>query len=232
MEVNESTIGVLLADDHAMVRIGLRAVLARFPGVKVLGDVATSGEVANEVLRLKPDVVLLDVAMPGKNGFEVCRDIQALRQGTRVILLTSFMDDEGIRQAVDVSADGILLKDTTPEELLKAIIGVVKGVSTVSPQIAQRMMQLIKAGKPEGDADSFHKLTPREKQVLSLVAEGKTNKEIGEAIGLSPRSANNYFSCLLAKLGLTSRAQAAAYYARNVMERRQKTADGHLVRIE
>lgn len=215
MELNEPTLGVLLADDHAMVRIGLQALLARFPRVKVLGAVSNAAEVTKEVRRLRPDVVLLDVVMPGKSGFEVCREIHALGLGTRVVLLTSFIDDEGIRQAVDASADGILLKDTTPEELLKAITSAAMGVSTVSPQIAQRMMQLIKTGHPQVAADSFQKLTPREKRVLSLVAEGKTNKEIGAVIGLSPRSANNYFSCLLAKLGLTSRSEAAAYYARH-----------------
>lgn len=204
---------LVIIDDHAIVRIGLRAVLEAYESLSFIGEAADGVSGVEVVRELKPDVVLLDVMLPGKSGYDVCRELAQLPAAPRVILLTSFMDDHGLQRALAAGASSILLKDASPEDLFRAISCDNPDASVVSPQVLQRIIQKIRRGELDEQSAKVYDLGPRERLVLSMVAEGKTNREIGEAIGLSARSTNNYFSSLLDRLGLHSRSQAAAYFA-------------------
>ena len=219
MDSRNSKTTLVIVDDHAIVRIGLRAVLEAYESLSIIGE-ASNGVTAIDVIRdLKPDVVLLDVMLPGKTGYEVCRELAQLPSPPRVVLLTSFMDDSGLQKAISVGASSILLKDASPDDLFRAISCDNPDASVISPQVMQRIMQKIRRGEAEQLSGKTCELGPRERLVLSMVAEGKTNREIGEAIGLSARSTNNYFSSLLDRLGLHSRSQAAAYFATHFSSR-------------
>jgi len=218
MDIAKKTIRVLIADDQQIVRIGLRAMLAQFPNIEVAGDVGTTEEAVLEADRLKPDVVLLDVRMPGGPSFEACRKIKAFEHGIRVIFLTSFADDEGIFESISAGADGFLLKDVLPPELVNAIVKVAEGGSVLDPEVTHRIMGRLKTGKERAKPTGLEILSAQENRVIALVAQGKTNKEIGVVMGLSPKTVKNYLSNILDKLALSRRSQAAAYYAQSVQK--------------
>jgi DNA-binding NarL/FixJ family response regulator len=214
---------VLIVDDQRIVRVGLNAMLATFPQVKVVADVASGKEAVVEAQRLKPDVVLLDVRMPEGPGFDACRKIVALGLGIHVIFLTSFADDDVVFEAISAGAEGYLLKDVSAEELVSAISQVMMGRSILAPSVTHRIMGRIKAGNEKPLATGIDMLSAQEKRVLAMVAQGKTNKEIGAEMSLSPKTVKNYLSNLMDKLALTRRAQAAAYYAQTVQTANGKT---------
>lgn len=222
MDNSRQVFRVLLADDQHIVRVGLRAMLSLFPQIELVGDVSSTTEVVQEAKRLRPDVVLLDVRMPDGSAFEACRQILASGPGTHVIFLTSFSEEEAIFEAISAGADGFLLKDVTPEELVNAIAQVTAGRSILAPSVTHRIMDRIKAGKETPHVVGMDVLSVQEQRVLALVAQGKTNKEIGEAMGLSPKTVKNYLSNLMDKLALTRRSQAAAFYAQNVHKKTDK----------
>ena len=213
MEKVTETIRVLLVDDQRIVRVGLSAMLAHFPQIQVVGDVASGKEAVIEAQRLKPDVVLLDVRMPDGPGFDACRKIVALNAGIHVIFLTSFADDDVVFEGISAGAEGYLLKDVSPEELVSAITQVMMGRSILAPSVTHRIMGRIKSGSEKLVPAGIDALSVQEKRVLALVAEGKTNKEIGADMSLSPKTVKNYLRNLMDKLALTRRSQAAAFYA-------------------
>ncbi len=221
METAKKTIRILVADDQQIVRMGLRAMLAQFANLDVVGDVGSADEVVLEADRLKPDVVLLDVRMPGASAFDACRKLKAMEEGVRVIFLTSFAEDDGIFEAISAGADGFLLKDVLPEELVNAIIRVAEGQSVLDPAVTHRIMGRLKAGKERTKPTGLEVLSAQESRVIALVAQGKTNKEIGAEMGLSPKTVKNYLSNVLDKLALSRRSQAAAYYAQSMHKQTQ-----------
>ena len=218
MDIAKKTIRVLLADDQQIVRIGLRAMLKQFSNIEVVGDVGTAEDAVLEADRLKPDVMLLDVRMPGGPAFDACRKIKAMEHGIRVIFLTSFADDDGIFESISAGADGFLLKDVLPEELVNAITQVAEGRSVLDPDVTRRIMGRLKSGKERTKPSGLEVLSAQENRVIALVAQGKTNKEIGAEMGLSPKTVKNYLSNVLDKLALSRRSQAAAYYAQSVQK--------------
>ncbi len=209
-------IRVLIVDDHEVVRIGLRTLLSRAPEVEVIGEAQSASEAVAKINELLPDVVLLDVRLKDGSGFDVSREVQKLEKDVRVLVLTSFADDEMIVNAISAGADGYLLKEIGREALVEAIQKVASGQSILDPAVTGRVFGKMQAlmQDPTG-GNRLKMLSAQEKRVLALVAEGKTNKEVAAVMGLSDKTIKNYFSNILEKLQLSRRSQAAAYFVQH-----------------
>ena len=210
---------VLIVDDHEVVRVGLRTLLTRVETIEVVGEASTPQEALEKIDPLYPDLVLLDVRLGEQNGFDVCRDIQKLERDVKVLILTSFADDNVIVEAISAGADGYLLKEVNRDALVDAIQKVASGHSILDPAVTGRVFGKVQSliQNPRGNKLSL--LSAQESKVLALVAEGKTNKEIAAAMGLSDKTIKNYFSNILDKLQMTRRSQAAAYYVQHTNSR-------------
>jgi DNA-binding NarL/FixJ family response regulator len=208
---------VLLVDDHEVVREGLRTLLARRPSVAVVGEAGSVAEAVDTAVKAKPDVVIMDVRLPDGSGVEACRLIRDHRPETRVIMLTSYADDEALFASIVAGAAGYLLKQTRGQALIDAIESVAKGRSLLDPAVTEKVLERVRKGRKEEDP-AFASLTEQERNVLEQMAEGKTNREIGEVLFLSEKTVKNYVSRVLDKLGLKRRAEAAAYMAHRKSE--------------
>lgn len=209
---------VLLVDDHEVVRVGLRALIARQPGMEVVGEAGTVREAVSLAGRLAPDVVVLDVRLPGSSGLEACQQIKVHWPETRVIILTSFPDDEVLFDAIAAGADGYVLKQIGSDDLIRALERVGRGENLLDPSVTDRVFAKVREAQRREQANAFASLTKREMRILAWITEGWTNKEIGKSLFLSEKTVRNYVSAILSKLDLTSRAQAAAYAARHRIE--------------
>ena len=209
---------VLLVDDHEVVRVGLRALIERQPGMQVVGEAATAREAVSQTGRLAPDVVVLDIRLPGSNGLEACRQIKAHWPETRIIILTSFPDNEILFDAIAAGADGYILKQVGSDDLIQALERVGRGESMLDPSVTDRVFARIREARRQEKAEAFASLTKREMRILACIAEGQTNREISKVLHLSEKTIRNYVSKILSKLDLSSRAQAAAYAARYRIE--------------
>jgi DNA-binding NarL/FixJ family response regulator len=209
---------ILLVDDHEVVRVGVRALIERQPGMEVVGEAGTVTEAVRHARDLKPDVVVLDIRLPGGSGLDACRQIKADRPETRIIMLTSFPDEEMIFDAIGCGAEGYVLKEIGSGELIRALEAIGRGESLLDPAITDKVFAKMREMRQHERAHAFADLTEQEVHILALIAEGGTNREIGEALHLSEKTVRNYVSIILSKLELNSRAQAAAYAARNRIE--------------
>jgi two-component system response regulator DevR len=209
---------ILLVDDHEVVRVGVRALIERQPEMEVVGEATTVREAVSQVEQLVPDVVVLDIRLPGGNGLEACRQIKDLRPDTRIIVLTSYPDDEVLFDAIACGADGYVLKQIGSDDLIRALEQVGRGESLLDPSVTDRVFAKMREMRKHERAHAFADLSAQEMQILARVVEGETNREIGTALQLSEKTVRNYVSIILGKLGLASRAQAAAYAARNRIE--------------
>jgi len=216
--MTEVSLKILLVDDHEVVRVGLRTLIERQPGMDVVGEAGTAAHAVSLARQTAPDVIVLDIRLPDNSGVEVCRLIKAERPETRVIILTSYPDDKTLFDAIAAGADGYVLKLVGSGELIEALERVGRGESPLDPTIANRVLAKVREATKREQAQAFACLTAQEMRILALVAEGQTNREIGIALHLSEKTVRNYISDILSKLGLTSRAQAAAYAARNRIE--------------
>ena len=208
-------IRLLIVDDHKVVRLGLRTLLGRHDDIEVVGEAGTVAAAIEETARLQPIVVLMDVRLPDGNGFEACRRIRKAQPDTRVLFLTSFADEEIVLESIDAGGDGYLLKEIDDESLVRAIRSVAAGQSILDPAVTSRVLERVKNPEALAGKDRFEMLSPQERRVLALVAEGKTNKEIGTALGLSDKTVKNYLSNILEKLQVTRRSQAAAFFVQH-----------------
>ncbi len=209
---------ILLVDDHEVVRLGVRGLIERQAEMEVVGEAGTVREAVSQVEQLAPDVVVLDIRLPGGGGLEACRQIKALRPETRIIILTSYPDDEKLFDAIACGAEGYVLKQIGSDDLLRALEVVGRGESMLDPSVTARVFAKMREMREQERAHAFADLTTQEMQILARLAEGETNREIGSTLQLSEKTVRNYVSIILAKLGLASRAQAAAYAARNRIE--------------
>jgi DNA-binding NarL/FixJ family response regulator len=210
---------VLIVDDHEVVRLGLNTLLSQQPDIEVVGEAATASEAATQVGVLAPDVVLLDVRLPGGSGVEACHEIKSSHPGTRIVMLTSYTGDEVLFDAISAGADGYVLKQIGSQELVDAVRRVGAGENLLDPTLTARVFSRLRETRDQVESVAFSGLSNQEIQILALIADGRTNKDIGNALFLSEKTIRNYVSSILAKLGLTSRVQAAAYAARNNIER-------------
>lgn len=214
MQSKSKSIRIFVMDDHEVVRLGLRTLLAPYPHIEIVGEAASVTAVP-EVIRSKPNVLLLDVRMPSGSGFEVARQIHEAGLDTRVLFLTSFADDDTIFEAISAGADGYLLKEISGGELARAIEQVAAGQSILDPAVTRRVMGRLKAGSETPPRSKIDLLSAQEQRVIALVAQGKTNKEIGVDLGLSDKTVKNYLSNALDKLQMTRRSQAAAFFVQH-----------------
>ena len=206
------TIRVLIADDHVVVRKGIRALLATEPGIDVVGEATDGAEAVRAAAELSPDVILMDIVMPTMDGIEAVRRIMAAQPGSRILMLTSFATDDQIFPALKAGALGYLLKDTSPEDLVQAIRQVHRGESSLHPTIARKVLQEL--SRPPQRPPTPDPLTEREVEVLRLVAQGRSNQEIARALVVSEATVRTHVSSILSKLHLASRTQAALYALR------------------
>jgi NarL family two-component system response regulator LiaR len=205
-------IRILIADDHAIVREGLRSLIGTEPGMLLAGE-AVDGEAAVRLYSsLKPDVTLLDLMMPRKDGISAIREIKEFDSHARVLVLTSFAEDDQVFAAIKAGALGYLLKDSSPHELLQAIRAVHRGDSSLDPVIARKVIQML--SRPASLPPTTDPLSERELEVLRLVAEGLSNQEIADRLVISERTARNHVGNILSKLHLANRTQAALFAVR------------------
>jgi len=209
---------IILVDDHEVVRVGVRSLIERQPEMEVIGEAGSVREAVTLAEQLAPDVVVLDIRLPGGNGLEACRQIKASRPETRIIVLTSYPDDEVLFDAIAAGADGYVLKQIGSDELIRALQRVGRGESLLDPSLTDQVFAKMRQVRRQERAHAFADLNAHEMQILARVAEGETNREIGAALQLSEKTVRNYVSIILGKLGLSSRAQAAAYAARHRIE--------------
>jgi two-component system, NarL family, response regulator LiaR len=210
--VADRPITVLIVDDHAVVREGLRAVLAEDPEFALVGEAANGAEAVDLAASLRPDVVLMDLIMPVMGGVEATQRIRASGASSRVLILTSFVDDQQVRDAIQAGAIGYLLKDMLTPDLLHGVRAAARGNPALHPEAQRRLMQQVvepPARPPHGD------LTERERDVLALIARGRSNKEIAAALGLTEGTVKGYVSAILSKLDVADRTQAALYAVRH-----------------
>jgi DNA-binding NarL/FixJ family response regulator len=205
---------ILLVDDHDVVREGLRALLGRRPGFEIVGQAGSVAEAVAEAARTEPDVVVMDVRLPDGSGIEACREIREARAATRVIMLTSYADDDAVFASILAGASGYVLKQTRGSALADAIEAVARGESLLDPAVTQKVLERVRSATERKSDDPLASLTEHEHKILALIAEGKTNKEIAQEIFLSDKTVKNYVSSILSKLNLRRRSEAAAFIAR------------------
>jgi DNA-binding NarL/FixJ family response regulator len=206
--VTDGTIRVLIVDDHAVVREGLRTFLELQDGIDVAGEAADGLEAVELAATLEPDVILMDLVMPRLDGVGAMRAVRERSPRSRVIVLTSFLDDERLMPAIEAGADGYLLKDVEPSELAQAIRTAQAGEAMIAPTVAGRLLRKLSQPRPPKPADA-ERLTRREQEVLELIAAGRSNKRIAFELGISEKTVKTHVGHLLAKLGVSDRTQAA-----------------------
>lgn len=211
---------ILLVDDHAIVRLGLMTLLNDQPDMEVVGEASTAAEAISVVKNTQPDVVLMDIRIPGEGGIEATRQIVSLFPESRVVILTSFADDELIMRAISAGAIGYVLKQVGNEELIRAIQAAARGEATLDPSTTTRLLSQLRESDRKAKDDAFRDLSDREMDVLVPLARGKTNAQIGELLNLSEKTVGNYISNMFDKLGLKNRIELAAYaYENHLFER-------------
>lgn len=218
---------VFLLDDHELVRRGIRELLANEDDLEVVGEAGTAEEALIRIPSTRAEVALLDVRLGddsgGMTGIEVCRDILATHPGVACVMLTSFADDEALFASIMAGAAGYLLKQVRGTDLVAALRRVAAGESLLDPAVTARVLDRLR--HPQVEADPLRQLTPQERRILTLITDGKTNRQIGEEMFLAEKTVKNYVSRLLAKLGMARRSEAAAYAAR-LVERQRSRPDG------
>lgn len=209
---NPPVIKLLLVDDSELVRTGLRTLLRTERAIQIVGEAADVSTAVSTAPRLRPDVVLMDIRLPDGTGFDACRQILQRLPDTRVLFLTSVVDDHLVDEAIRAGGHGYLLKEIDGRGLVKAILDVAAGKSILDPAVTARVMKLVKSAGSQGNP--LDSLSPQERRVLALIAEGKTNKEVGVEMNLAEKTVKNYLANIFDKLHVTRRSQAAAVYAK------------------
>jgi len=206
---------LVVVDDHEVVRQGLVALLDRRDAFQVVGEAGNVEEAMTVVRRMRPDLVIMDVRLPDGSGIEACRDIRAEMPEVRIVILTSYPDEEAVLSAIIAGASGYLLKQIRGRDLVSAIEAVGRGESLLDPAVTEKVLERVRRIAAGSYTDELASLTSQEQKILMLVAEGKTNKEIAAEVYLSDKTVKNYVSSILSKLNLERRAQAAAYVAKH-----------------
>jgi len=210
---------MLVVDDHEVVRQGLVSLLDRRSGFEVVAQAGTVAESIAQAARFEPDLVIMDVRLPDGSGIEACREIRATRPQTRVVMLTSYPDEEAVLSAIIAGASGYLLKQIRGRELVSALEAVGRGESLLDPAVTEKVLERVRRMASGTASDELADLTGQERKILMLVAEGKTNKQIATEVFLSDKTVKNYVSSILSKLNLQRRTQAAAFVAKHHLGR-------------
>lgn len=209
---------IVLVDDHEIVRLGLKTLLQSHTMYEVVAEASNAKEAIDKALEYKPDVVVMDIRLPGKSGIEATREIVDQLPETKVIMLTSYTDDELLFDAIRAGASGYVLKQIGSAELLDALEKIGRGEAILDPELTQKVFRRLRTDSQKREGEAFASLTERELSILWLVSEGKRNKEIAEEIFLSEKTVRNYVSSILSKLDLSTRAEAAGFAVRHKIE--------------
>lgn len=210
---------LLLVDDHKVVRLGLRTLLESEPDLEVIAEATSAAEAVQMAGQLRPDIVLMDIRLPGQNGIAACRQIRQKWPEIQVLMLTSFADEELVMEAIEAGAAGYVLKQLDTDELLRAVRMVGQGDAVLDPAVTRQVLAGVRQARQDSQAAAFKDLSERELEVLALVAEGKTNNEIADVLVLSEKTVRNHVSVILSKLGMTNRIEAATFAVRHNIER-------------
>jgi two-component system, NarL family, response regulator DevR len=216
--MEEPAIRVMLVDDHEVVRQGIRALVEAAGGMVVVAEASGVAEAVERATSTIPDVIVMDVRLIDGSGIEATREIRAARPATKVIMLTSFADDEALFASIMAGAAGYVLKQVRSNDLVRSIRAVAEGQSLLDPAVTGAVLERLRRGKHLLMDPKLARLSPQEERILTLIAEGKTNKEIGEELKLAEKTIKNYVSAILSKLEVTRRAEAAAYLARRTTD--------------
>jgi DNA-binding NarL/FixJ family response regulator len=208
------TIRVLIVDDHPVVRAGPRVITEVDPGILVIGEAGIGAEALVAVRESLPDVVLLDVRLPDRNGIDVCRELKSQPKAPRILFLTSFADNALVLAAMQAGGDGYLLKDNEPRDIVAAIRTVLAGGMLFDPIVARAVDRELRSAFPGNSPDPLGELSQQERRVVSAVADGKTDKEIAQMLGLQPKTVRNYLDRAFEKLGVHTRTEAAILFDR------------------
>lgn len=211
MTATTAALRLAIVDDSQVVRMGLKALLASERGIALVGEAGKVAEAVDMAATVRPDIVLLDIRLPDGSGFDACRRILQDNPQTRILFLTSVIDDQLINDAIRCGGHGYLLKEVGADDLVQAIFDVAAGKSVLDPQATARVLQLMRHRGSVSD-DPVSSLSPQERRVLSLIAEGKTNKEVGSELGLTEKTVKNYLANIFGKLSVTRRSQAVALF--------------------
>jgi DNA-binding NarL/FixJ family response regulator len=205
----DDRIRVYLLDDHEVVRRGIKELLGGEPDIVVVGESGLAHEAARRIPALRPDVAILDARLPDGSGIDVCREVRSRDPEIKALILTSYDDDEALFAAIMAGAAGYTLKQVRGNDLVETVRRVAAGQSTLDPSVTEAVLDRVRNGPPVDK--ELERLTPQEQRILDLIGEGMTNRQIGEQMFLAEKTVKNYVSSMLAKLGLTSRTQAAIF---------------------
>lgn len=202
---------ILLVDDHEVVRLGLKALLSNYPKFEVVAEAGSADEAVLRAKEYKPDVVVMDIRLPGRSGIEATREITQLLPETKVLILTSYAEDELLFDAIDAGAYGYVLKQIGSDDLVHALDAIGRGEALLDPTLTQKVFKRVREASRKATNEAFASLTDQEIRILALISSGKTNKEIAADIFLSDKTVRNYVSSILSKLSVKTRAEAAVF---------------------
>jgi len=202
---------IIIVDDHEVVRLGLRSLLDQYPQYDVVAEAKNAKDAIRQVYAYKPDIILMDIRLPGKSGIDACEEIKEKHPDIKVIMLTSYAEDEMLFSAIKAGASGYLLKQIDSDGLVKSLDAVARGEASLDPAVTQRVFQEVRRAVKEEESAAFSELSQQERMVLKLVSEGKTNRQIAQSLYLGEGTVRNYVSSILSKLAVSNRAEAAAF---------------------
>lgn len=209
---------ILLVDDHEVVRLGLKSLISRYPQFEVVAEAENASEAIKKAAHHNPDVVVMDIRLPGGSGIEATREIIKNNAETKVIMLTSYAEEELLFEAISAGASGYVLKQIGSGELIRALETIGSGEALLDPALTQRVFDKVREASRRAEEEAFATLTNQELRILALVSKGKTNKEIADEIFLSEKTVRNYVSSIFSKLNLSTRSEAAAYAVKHRVE--------------
>ncbi len=219
MDDNPTPVSVFLLDDHEIVRRGVRELIEAEPGLTVVGEASTAEEALHRIPAVRPDVAVLDVRLPDGSGVEVCREVRSQLPGLACLMLTSFSDDDALFEAIMAGASGYVLKQIRGNDLVTAIRRVARGESLLDPSVTSKVLHRLR--NPSEEDERLAKLTPQERRILDLIAEGATNRQIGNELHLAEKTVKNYVSNMLMKLGMSRRTEAAVFAVKASANRKE-----------
>jgi len=208
---------IMLVDDHEVVRLGIKALLSNFPEYEVIAEASDSNEAIMKAKEYKPDAIIMDIRLPGKNGIEATKEIMEDNPDTKIIMLTSFAEDELLFDAINAGAYGYILKQIGSDDLLNALAAIGRGEALLDPALTQKVFKRVREASRKATDEAFAALSDQELRILALISEGKTNKQIASDIFLSEKTVRNYVSSILSKLNLSTRSEAAAYAVKHTV---------------
>ena len=209
---------IMLVDDHEVVRLGIKALLSNYPTYEVVAEAANADEAVSTAEEYQPDVIIMDIRLPGKSGIEATKEIMEIMPDTKIIMLTSFAEDDLLFDAINAGAYGYILKQIGSDDLINALDAIGRGEALLDPALTQKVFRRVREASRKATDEAFATLSDQEIRILALISEGKTNKQIAADIFLSEKTVRNYVSSILSKLNLKTRSEAAAYAVKHSVE--------------